>query len=88
MSGTYAEKESKVLEPAAGPADAGEPGHITAEVLLDPNGFKLFPQPVRGDDLDPLNWSSVQKHVILAIVMYVPEFLMVSREWPPPSWPN
>jgi hypothetical protein len=69
MSDSYAEKESKVLEPVEGQADGGEPGQITAEVLLDPNGFKLFPQPVRGDDLDPLNWTSFQKHVILSIVM-------------------
>ena len=46
-----------------------EAGHVAAEVLLDKNGFKLFPIPVRGDGLDPLNWSSVQKHGILAIVM-------------------
>lgn len=69
MSEPFTEKESKVLEPESAAADGGEPGQITAEVLLDPNGFKLFPQPVRGDDLDPLNWSSWQKHVILSIVM-------------------
>ncbi|KAH6687165.1 major facilitator superfamily domain-containing protein [Plectosphaerella plurivora] len=57
MSEPFTEKESKVLEPESAAADGGEPGQITAEVLLDPNGFKLFPQPVRGDDLDPLNWS-------------------------------
>jgi hypothetical protein len=46
-----------------------EPGSITAEVLLDKNGFPLFPIPVQGDALDPLNWSWMQKHVILSIVM-------------------
>jgi hypothetical protein len=46
-----------------------EGGHVTEELLLSPNGLPLWPQPVRGDDLDPLNWSKFQKHVILAIVM-------------------
>lgn len=39
------------------------------EILTDKNGFPLRPQPVVGDELDPLNWSSTQKHVMLAIVM-------------------
>jgi len=44
-------------------------GTITDELVLGKDGFALFPQPVLSDDLDPLNWSSVQKHTILAIVM-------------------
>ncbi|KAL1842345.1 hypothetical protein VTJ49DRAFT_5513 [Mycothermus thermophilus] len=44
-------------------------GHVTDELALSPNGLPLWPQPVRGDDLDPLNWSKFQKHIILAIVM-------------------
>src|SRR5690348_3371594 len=44
-------------------------GQVTEEFVLSRDGLKLFPQPVLGDDLDPLNWSSVQKHTILAIVM-------------------
>lgn len=44
-------------------------GHITDELVLSKDGLPLFPQPVLGDDLDPLNWSSTQKHTILAIVM-------------------
>ncbi|SMR62884.1 unnamed protein product [Zymoseptoria tritici ST99CH_3D1] len=46
-----------------------EAGSITAEVLLDKNGFRLFPIPVQGDVLDPLYWSWFQKHTILSIVM-------------------
>lgn len=42
---------------------------ITDELSLTKNGLKLFPQPVRGDALDPLNWSFFQKHVILTIIM-------------------
>ncbi|KAI6532658.1 hypothetical protein MCOR10_002812 [Pyricularia oryzae] len=38
-------------------------------VQVTENGLKLFPQPVAGDALDPLNWSSAQKHIILAIIM-------------------
>jgi hypothetical protein len=44
-------------------------GHITDELVLSKDGLPLFPQPVLGDDLDPLNWSFAQKHTILAIVM-------------------
>jgi hypothetical protein len=40
-------------------------------VVLSKDGFKLFPQPVLGDSLDPLNWSFIQKHIILAIVMFL-----------------
>ncbi|UNI21326.1 hypothetical protein JDV02_007325 [Purpureocillium takamizusanense] len=39
------------------------------EVVLGKDGFELFPQPVAGDPLDPLNWSWAQKHCILAIIM-------------------
>lgn len=44
-------------------------GQISDEFVLTKDGLKLFPQPVVGDDLDPLNWPSVQKYTILAIVM-------------------
>ncbi|KAJ6444819.1 major facilitator superfamily transporter [Purpureocillium lavendulum] len=40
-----------------------------SEICLSKDGFKLFPQPVTGDKLDPLNWSWIQKHTILAIIM-------------------
>lgn len=39
------------------------------EIVTSKDGFNLFPQPVLGDNLDPLNWSFVQKHIILAIIM-------------------
>lgn len=44
-------------------------GQTTDELVLSKDGLPLFPQPVLGDELDPLNWSKVQKHTILAIVM-------------------
>lgn len=44
-------------------------GQSTNEIFLGKDGFKLFPQPVQGDALDPLNWSFVQKHTILVIIM-------------------
>ncbi|KAI6779418.1 MFS transporter [Emericellopsis cladophorae] len=47
----------------------GQADQVTDELYLTKNGLKLFPQPVREDALDPLNWSFVQKHVILAIIM-------------------
>ncbi|KAL2267354.1 hypothetical protein VTJ83DRAFT_4631 [Remersonia thermophila] len=44
-------------------------GYTTDELALSPDGLPLWPQPVRVDQLDPLNWSKFQKRVILAIVM-------------------
>ncbi|KAL2830078.1 major facilitator superfamily domain-containing protein [Aspergillus cavernicola] len=45
----------------------------TADAALDPpieqNGIRVHPQPT-SDPLDPLNWSRLQKHTILAIVMF------------------
>lgn len=41
----------------------------SGEIVLSKDGFKLFPQPVVGDGMDPLNWSFTQKHSILTIVM-------------------
>ncbi|KAK4446759.1 MFS transporter [Podospora aff. communis PSN243] len=52
------EKSSPVLLPT-----------VTDELVLGKDGFALFPQPVLSDELDPLNWSSFQKHTILAIIM-------------------
>jgi hypothetical protein len=39
------------------------------EVVLSEDRVVLHPQPVQDDALDPLNWSSFQKHTLLAIVM-------------------
>ncbi|KAK0391419.1 hypothetical protein NLU13_0919 [Sarocladium strictum] len=44
-------------------------GQTTPEVILSKHGLRLHPQPVVSDPLDPLNWSTFQKHSILAIVM-------------------
>jgi hypothetical protein len=44
-------------------------GQITNEIVIGADGFKLFPQPVLDDQLDPLNWSFARKHTILSIVM-------------------
>lgn len=38
--------------------------------VVTKDGFRLHPQPT-SDPLDPLNWSSFQKHTILGIVMYL-----------------
>ena len=56
-------------EKRKGEAPDSAAGQTTEEVALNKYGFPLFPQPVRGDALDPLNWSFFQKHTILAIVM-------------------
>ena len=44
-------------------------GTITDALVVGKDGFALFPQPVQSDPLDPLNWSSIQKHSILSIIM-------------------
>ncbi|KIX04437.1 uncharacterized protein Z518_05305 [Rhinocladiella mackenziei CBS 650.93] len=41
----------------------------TVENMITRDGFRVHPQPT-SDPLDPLNWSSFQKHSILAIVMF------------------
>ncbi|GIZ41604.1 hypothetical protein CKM354_000490300 [Cercospora kikuchii] len=61
------EKSEKKSSIAEGPDT--EAGLVSSEVLVDKNGFVLFPVPVQGDALDPLNWSAFQKHTILGIVM-------------------
>ncbi|EXF75582.1 major facilitator superfamily transporter [Colletotrichum fioriniae PJ7] len=38
-------------------------------VILDPRGLPLVPQP-NSDPLDPLNWSKLQKALVLFIVSY------------------
>lgn len=62
-------KEAKAIEKPSQPNTDGTTGQLTREVALGKDGFELFPQPIAGDSLDPLNWSFAQKHIILAIVM-------------------
>lgn len=45
-------------------------GRQSYDVGISKDGLKLHPQPT-ADPLDPLNWSWVRKHTILAIVMYM-----------------
>ena len=39
------------------------------EFIASSDGMGKFPQPTT-DPLDPLNWSSIRKHSILAIAMF------------------
>lgn len=58
-------------EPAEKPhfTDPGSGDAVDATIpALSKDGIKLHPQPT-SDPLDPLNWSGVRKHGILAIVM-------------------
>lgn len=57
-----AEKTDKSLDPTTAPylGQSDTVGQITDEVVLSKDCLPLFPQPVVGDDLDPLNWSSAQ----------------------------
>ena len=45
------------------------PAPPSVDNIVTKDGFRLHPQPT-SDPLDPLNWSSFQKHSILAIVMF------------------
>lgn len=42
---------------------------ITTTVAVEHNGIRVHPQPT-ADPLDPLNWTRLQKHTILGIVMF------------------
>ncbi|EFQ28962.1 major facilitator superfamily transporter [Colletotrichum graminicola] len=66
MADSIKEKETTVSPPT--PHEHGI-GKTTQEVTLTKDGFSVHPQPVPGDAMDPLNWSSFQKQTILAIVM-------------------
>lgn len=50
------------------PASIEKGTQIVCDTAVNKNGIKLHPQPT-SDPLDPLNWSSLQKHSILLIVM-------------------
>lgn len=56
-------------EPESIDTSVGQDTHILYNAAVNKNGIKLHPQPT-ADSLDPLNWSSLQKHVILSIVMF------------------
>lgn len=46
------------------------PGNVTDGQVVGPLGIPLHPQPTT-DKLDPLNWTSTRKHIILGVVMYM-----------------
>lgn len=69
MEDTENEKQLALAIDSGGSVADGSISHAANEIVLSKEGFKLFPQPVLGDNLDPLNWSFVQKHTILAIIM-------------------
>lgn len=74
------DEKKHIAFPANGsPVVEADDAIIAAEsILLDPHGFKLFPQPVQNDALDPLNWTWLQKHVILSIVMALYEMIFLT----------
>ncbi|KAJ5490457.1 Major facilitator superfamily domain general substrate transporter [Penicillium expansum] len=49
------------------PVDQGS--QVLYSAVVNKNGIRIHPQPT-ADSLDPLNWSRLQKHVILSIVMF------------------
>ena len=45
------------------------PPPVGVDHIVTRDGFRLHPQPT-SDPLDPLNWTFIQKHSILAIIMF------------------
>lgn len=80
------EKRSHSFDPEASLPDSKEkpesssigPPPAGADNVVTHDGFRLHPQPT-SDPLDPLNWSSLQKHTILGIVMYLCVVLSLYR---------
>lgn len=64
-----AEHEKQGLPPSLKSASSKDVGQVDMEAATTPDGLKLHPQPT-SDPLDPLNWSKLKKHTILAIVMF------------------
>lgn len=63
-------EEEKVDKLALAPdVDAKQETHIKPDqaITILKDGLAVFPNPT-SDPLDPLNWSSVRKHSILAVV--------------------
>lgn len=63
------EVKEKLQSSTVGPPPVGVDNVVTRD------GFRLHPQPT-SDPLDPLNWSSFQKHTILGIVMYLYDHIL------------
>ncbi|KAL5403204.1 hypothetical protein PMIN03_010079 [Paraphaeosphaeria minitans] len=57
-------KDLGIDTPSQVPTDSAQ-----GEIISSEGGTALHPHPVQDDALDPLNWSSFQKHILLAIVM-------------------
>ncbi|KAJ5653260.1 Major facilitator superfamily domaingeneral substrate transporter [Penicillium lividum] len=63
----YAEQKDIV----PGFSESGDQTNLShgTQIAINEPAIKLYPQPT-SDALDPLNWSSFQKHIILSIVMF------------------
>ncbi|GIJ99781.1 hypothetical protein Aspvir_003784 [Aspergillus viridinutans] len=55
----------RVSEKQSAPIELG----LIGETTIEQNGIKIHPQPT-SDPLDPLNWSRLEKHTILGVVMF------------------
>lgn len=64
LSALPQEDKTKLEQSTVAPPPVGVDNVVTR------HGVRIHPQPTT-DPLDPLNWSSFQKHTILAIVMFL-----------------
>ncbi|OAQ62043.1 MFS transporter [Pochonia chlamydosporia 170] len=86
--GDINEKQPSAAAESSSSVDNASTSHGEPEIVLSKDGFKLFPQPVLGDDLDPLNWSFFQKHVILSIIMAIYFMFTFITTTTVPSFPD
>lgn len=63
------EVSEKHTTPEINPSHGTQGQGTVTDTTVEKNGIKLHPQPT-SDPLDPLNWSRLQKHTILGIVMF------------------
>jgi MFS family permease len=63
------------------------PPPVGVDNVVTRDGFRLHPQPTT-DPLDPLNWSSFQKHTILGIVMFLYFMFTYITTTTVPSFPD
>lgn len=63
------------------------PPPVGVENIVTRDGFRLHPQPT-ADPLDPLNWSTFQKHTILGIVMFLYFMFTYITTTTVPSFPD
>lgn len=69
MADSNRKRDAESLDPSDEKIFQDPMSGVISEIAIGDDGFRVFPQPITSDKLDPLNWSFKQKHTILSIVM-------------------